>query len=669
MITGAPKQIHRYPGLKPFAYYEQGIFYGRDLDIQALLKLIQVHTQLVLYGKSGHGKSSLINAGVLPGLEKEAEYWPIRIRMGAFHQNSLLEMVSSHIYPASDLDEPPFLAEMKESLPEIWYQLKWALWNAPPTRIPILIFDQFEEIFTYPADQIKRFKKQVADVLHHVIPRKIKERIEKQGASVDDDILRKVYDPLNAKAVFVIRSDKMSLLDNFKDVMPEILSRTYELKALDRIQAEDAIIYPAYQKGEQFLSQRFDFSDEALDTILDYLTKGGDQEVESFQLQVICQFVEQKVLQEEKKVIQREDLGELNDIFENFYENMIHQLPDEEDRQLARRLVEDGLVLEGEEIRLSLHEGQILRDYEMPESLLERLVNTRLVRTEPSPRGGFLYELSHDTLIKPILKAKKKRMEAEAEARLAAMRQEEEEAREAERRREKKKLRWALIGTIVVSLAGIAAIIAAVYIWQLKRQAELTEQRLDEQLQAADALLVEIRKKDSLLQETQDLLATLNKMGERMENSPARTQESPSPATSIPAQAEREKILTRIKDVEAAIEDRKATEEPNLQSSVANLFDRSEYVRKSSLSDMLRSWNPNPELVNSLINHSRKNMDNDQGLFNTLYLLDRVPGEVLLKEKENVLTFLKEVEEKGYGKTTQSRITRIRNKLGNAYSR
>ncbi|MEL7535132.1 MAG: hypothetical protein AAFN10_27765 [Bacteroidota bacterium] len=236
--------------------------------------------------------------------------------------------------------------------------------------------------------------------------------------------------------------------------MPDILSHTYRLLALNRDQAEDAILNPAYQKGDDFASPRFDFTDEALDAILDFLTKGNEQQVESFQLQIICQFVENIVIEQRKTLIERSDLGEISHIFENYYESLIGRIPNKDDQQKARAFIEEGLILEADEIRLSLHEGQIERDFGISPELLDQLEETRLIRGEPSPRGGQIYELSHDTLIKPILRAKKRRLEDEAREKEDAQRAEKEEARRELNERQQRRIIFYSLGAILLIFVG-----------------------------------------------------------------------------------------------------------------------------------------------------------------------------------------------------------------------
>ena len=78
----SPRTKYRYPGLKPFSAEEKHIFFGREQDIDQLSKLIRIESPIVLYGKSGLGKSSLLSAGVIPQLEKKIVYIPFDFALG-----------------------------------------------------------------------------------------------------------------------------------------------------------------------------------------------------------------------------------------------------------------------------------------------------------------------------------------------------------------------------------------------------------------------------------------------------------------------------------------------------------------------------------------------------------------------------------------------------------
>lgn len=161
---------------------------------------------------------------------------------------------------------------------------------------------------------------------------------------------------------------------------------------------------------QEFESPSFEYEDEALDKILDYLTRRNEKDIEPFQLQTVCQYVEEHIVIENKDVtISPDDLGNMEDIYQNYYDNQIAKIENGQERQLARRLIEEDMIFEEEERRLSIYEGQIFSKG-VNRELLEKLTNTHLIRAEPSPEGGFSYEISHDTLVPPILKSKEERL-------------------------------------------------------------------------------------------------------------------------------------------------------------------------------------------------------------------------------------------------------------------
>lgn len=74
-----PVNRRRYPGLVPFSEGQDSLFKGRDAEIEELYQLVRSEQLVVLFAKSGVGKSSLLNAGLFPQL-RAGNYYPIKIR-------------------------------------------------------------------------------------------------------------------------------------------------------------------------------------------------------------------------------------------------------------------------------------------------------------------------------------------------------------------------------------------------------------------------------------------------------------------------------------------------------------------------------------------------------------------------------------------------------------
>ena len=436
---------YRYPGAYSFSTEQKALFFGRETPIKELYPLVRLEQLIVLYGKSGLGKTSLINAGILPLVLEEGSYEPISIRFNAWTKGK--KDTPSDIVRAEILKNIPieasFLPNVMPDDGSFWYAVKTRLLSQVVPKQPLFIFDQFEELFTYPDDSVRVFAQWFSELLLNELPQRVRRmrdlylQIEPDGLT--EDQLRRLNESPIPKALISIRSDRMSLLDKLTGHVPHILNTRYELQPLDDKEAVEAIVKPDVTEGVFASKEKFTYAPAALTAITDYLTNQKRQRVESFQLQIVCQSVEQTVIKQKLKTVQAQDLGDLEKIFENYYEDSILALDTDgtsrdnregggntELRSVARRLIEDKLVLEKEQRRLSVYEGQLLGEQGVNENLLVQLVNSRLLRREVSRLGnGFDYELSHDTLVAPVLKARNKRLEAEKQEsdRLAALEQ------------------------------------------------------------------------------------------------------------------------------------------------------------------------------------------------------------------------------------------------------
>ena len=71
---------HPWPGLASFREQDECFFKGREPDIEELLSLVERERLTVLFGISGLGKSSLLQAGLFPRLRLN-NVLPVYIRL------------------------------------------------------------------------------------------------------------------------------------------------------------------------------------------------------------------------------------------------------------------------------------------------------------------------------------------------------------------------------------------------------------------------------------------------------------------------------------------------------------------------------------------------------------------------------------------------------------
>jgi WD40 repeat protein len=418
-----PDQPLRYPGSRPFKSDERALFKGRETEIQQLSNLVQLEKLVLLYSKSGLGKSSLINAGLLPRLD-DKEYFPIKIRLidaSKSPEAVFIEALQPHFIESDLIDKKRMT---------IWDCVKAI--NHREAKTPVIILDQFEELFNYYTfDQRKKFTTQFADLVNDNIPGFIRQNIEDSLTEEEEDLSPELMSkiklsekPLRVKIIMAIRSDKLSHLEELSHKIPLILNNRYQLKPLGLDQARDAIESPALEAGT-FRSPKFTFQSDIISRIIDFLSKEKkDKEyvdtnyVESFQLQILCQFIESELL---KKIEQNsltgtepylidstyiEDEYKMREVLENFYEREINVIVPEAERPIVQKLIETGLIIDG--YRNSLSITKINKDYDISQNTLHALVDSHILRHERR-LGQDHYEVSHDTLVGPILKAREKR--------------------------------------------------------------------------------------------------------------------------------------------------------------------------------------------------------------------------------------------------------------------
>src|SRR5206468_3029685 len=89
---------------EPFRFIDQPIFSARTDEVRKLVRLITIYRGIFFYGESGAGKSSLINAGLIPALRDEG-FAPERVRVQPIAGH---ELVVERI-ALTDEGTPPFL--------------------------------------------------------------------------------------------------------------------------------------------------------------------------------------------------------------------------------------------------------------------------------------------------------------------------------------------------------------------------------------------------------------------------------------------------------------------------------------------------------------------------------------------------------------------------------
>ncbi|HYY56314.1 MAG TPA: tetratricopeptide repeat protein [Pyrinomonadaceae bacterium] len=378
-----------FVGPRPFEREDAGIFFGRGHEADDLLSLVIAHAIVLLYAPSGAGKTSLLNAKLIPLLEEEGleVLNPARVQ-GQIPKDIEIDKIPN-LYIFNILvswnrarPEPLKLANM--SLADFLKGQAHPLNREGMPSPRVVIFDQFEELFTaYP----ERWKERQA------VFEQISDALEA------DHLLR---------VVFSIREDYIAELDPYASSLPDKLRTRFRLERLRERAALSAITEPlrgterrfADGVAEQLVRNLMKFPIKAPAGV----TEVVGEFVEPVQLQVVAQTLWQNLQTSQDKVITLDYLkafGDVDQALSTFYERSIqHTVQATGVKEgVLRRWFERVLITaagtRGTVFRGSAETGGI------PNAAVDELENQHLVRAEL--RGGARwYELTHDRLLETI---------------------------------------------------------------------------------------------------------------------------------------------------------------------------------------------------------------------------------------------------------------------------
>ncbi len=417
-------------GLSSYSEETRAYFHGRDEEGAELARRVQRKLLTVLFGQSGLGKTSLLRAGLVPRLRGEG-FCPVYVRVDyAPESPPPSEQIKQAIFKATAAAghwTRPGSAIEGESLWEFLHHRGDLLRDAEGrTVLPLLIFDQFEEIFTLAqADdagrlRAKTFLEDLADLVENRPPVALERRIDDETVDAGDfDFARADY-----RILIALREDYLAHLEGVKTIMPSITQNRMRLARMTGAQALSAVLKP----GGRLVSE------EVAESIVRFVAGGSElanAEVEPSLLSLICRELNTVRQAQGRKEISADLLaGSRDTILTEFYERALADQP-----AGVRRVIEDELLTESG-YRESLAEERVVKALAAagaePDSLA-KLVDRRLLRIEDRLDMRRV-ELTHDVLCNVVRASRD--MRHEREARDEAQRQlAAQQAREAETRR------------------------------------------------------------------------------------------------------------------------------------------------------------------------------------------------------------------------------------------
>ena len=312
-------------------------FCGRSLATNELFSLVDNNILVTMYGKSGIGKSSLLQAGLFPKL-RDNDYFPVYIRLGNDNASGLsyAKMIVDTIN--AELDKAGFRAVTLDNTVAAEQPGAVAddfLWHYFITRefcdergrvvFPVIVIDQFEELFFLDKQRLVTLLRQIYMLI--------------DDSSLSSSSMAESY-VTNFRFLFSIREDDFFRLEDVieRQRLVEMKYNRYRLVELNDNDAADVIMQPAgnilKRDEEQLIVQRI--IKEA---------KGDTDEINSAILSLLCSRLYDATIAKGESEITLHSLNLFlqssgGNFFASFFDDVMKQLNDRE----KWKYIEDALV-------------------------------------------------------------------------------------------------------------------------------------------------------------------------------------------------------------------------------------------------------------------------------------------------------------------------------------
>ncbi len=392
------KKVNPWAGLAsyedPEFAHSSLTFYGRDDESYDMAKLISNNIIVTLYGRSGVGKTSLLNAGVFPEL-RARHYMPISLRLGNQEristlpslQSIIVEKIEKLIYCVKEIDVIDKQCD-DQSSDYLWnYFARHRFFDKDGKSLTlVLVFDQFEELLNSSRSEAETLLRQL-DYINdrdHTL----------DNCEINGDIYQ--YET-NYRFVLSIREDDLYKLEDSIDncFLPALKRCRYRLHGLSDKGAKEVILLPCKE------TNIFDKGQENLiaDKIIQ-ICEGSNRTINTLMLSLLC-YVLFKDSEEQNKVIRVSDLDNYVNIIQVYYLSLIDQIP-----RKQRKFLEENLVDE-QGRRKSIYLSDLKKNAPDTEFLTQSS-NARLLNI-----NGDRVELVHDQLAAIIHSFRSQRIEAQ----------------------------------------------------------------------------------------------------------------------------------------------------------------------------------------------------------------------------------------------------------------
>jgi hypothetical protein len=163
LVAGTQPDRPPYKGLRAFETVDRDLFFGRARVVRELVGAVAAHSLVPVVGASGVGKSSVVNAGLLPRLNEEAGWGFVTVRPRPTLELALAAGLARLSSPAVSVQADD-LEAWQERLSRLGlFRAAELACTASGLERVLVTVDQFEEVLTQDCEELLH---QLAELPH-----------------------------------------------------------------------------------------------------------------------------------------------------------------------------------------------------------------------------------------------------------------------------------------------------------------------------------------------------------------------------------------------------------------------------------------------------------------------------------------------------------------------
>jgi serine/threonine protein kinase/WD40 repeat protein len=343
-----------YPGLASYSSGNSEYFFGREQEVETIIRKLQQLHMMAIIGPSGAGKTSFLQAGLIPALPKDWRY--VFLHPGGAPMINLQQSLTPIL--VGDEEANARISHFEEPDTAIWILNRLRQAHSEF----VLIVDRFEELFTLSSRDVQS---QFAELL--------------ERATLE----------ANVRVLLVMRDDFFTLCNEYPALAP-IFSEVTPMLSLNGAALRRALLQPALKCG-------YKFEDETLvhNILADVEKEKGALPLLAFAASLLWEKRDRATGQLTRKAYQA--IGEVRGALAQHAENMMQQIGVEKEgivREIFRNLIT------AQNTRVARDTDELLSVFAMEpakmvaQQILRSFIDARLVTSFENR-----IEITHESLI------------------------------------------------------------------------------------------------------------------------------------------------------------------------------------------------------------------------------------------------------------------------------